>query len=72
MDDFINISAVVYFNFIYYRVYNKLVRLNIVQDQWSQIDVLLKKRADLIPNLVETVKDMQLMKVKLRSCYKCS
>ena len=37
--------------------YNKLVNLrNMVQDQWSQIDVLLKRRADLIPNLVETVK----------------
>lgn len=37
--------------------YNGLVRLrNNVKDQWSQIDVLLKRRADLIPNLVETVK----------------
>lgn len=37
--------------------YNQLVNLkNIVKDQWSQIDVLLKRRADLIPNLVETVK----------------
>lgn len=37
--------------------YNKLVHLrNIVKDQWAQIDVLLKRRADLIPNLVETVK----------------
>lgn len=37
--------------------YNGLVRLrNMVRDQWSQIDVHLKKRADLIPNLVETVK----------------
>ncbi len=37
--------------------YNGLVRLrNMVKDQWSQIDVYLKKRADLIPNLVETVK----------------
>lgn len=37
--------------------YNTLVRLrNMVKDQWSQIDVLLKRRADLIPNLVETVK----------------
>lgn len=37
--------------------YNGLVQLrNRVKDQWSQIDVLLKRRADLIPNLVETVK----------------
>lgn len=38
-------------------VYNNLVSLrNRVRDQWSQIDVLLKRRTDLIPNLVETVK----------------
>ena len=37
--------------------YNSLVNLrNRVKDQWAQIDVLLKRRADLIPNLVETVK----------------
>ncbi len=37
--------------------YNSLIILrNKVKDQWSQIDVLLKRRADLIPNLVETVK----------------
>lgn len=38
-------------------VYNKLVVLrNRVKDQWAQIDVQLKRRFDLIPNLVETVK----------------
>ena len=37
--------------------YNGLVvARNKVKDQFSQIDVQLKKRADLIPNLVETVK----------------
>ena len=37
--------------------YNTLVSLrNKVRDQWAQIDVLLKRRSDLIPNLVETVK----------------
>lgn len=37
--------------------YNSLVSLrNKVKDQWAQIDVLLKRRTDLIPNLVETVK----------------
>ncbi|MEV7331180.1 LemA family protein [Micromonospora sp. NPDC093244] len=39
------------------RVYNKLVRMrNQVEASWSQIDVQLKRRHDLIPNLVETVK----------------
>ena len=37
--------------------YNSLVGLrNKVRDQWSQIYVQLKRRFDLIPNLVETVK----------------
>ena len=37
--------------------YNSLVRLrNQTQNAWSQIDVQLKRRHDLIPNLVETVK----------------
>src|SRR4030067_2478933 len=38
-------------------LYNKLVRLrNTVKSSWAQIDVQLKKRYDLLPNLVETVK----------------
>jgi LemA protein len=38
-------------------VYNKLVRYRVETDNaWSQIDVQLKRRHDLIPNLVETVK----------------
>lgn len=38
-------------------VYNGLVVLrNKVKNQWAQIDVLLKRRSDLIPNVVETVK----------------
>lgn len=37
--------------------YNALVRVRqMVQEAWSGIDVQLKRRADLIPNLVETVK----------------
>jgi LemA protein len=37
--------------------YNSLVQLrNAVKNAWSQIDVQLKRRYDLIPNLVETVK----------------
>ena len=38
-------------------VYNRLVRLrNRTQNAWAQVDVQLKRRYDLIPNLVETVK----------------
>ena len=37
--------------------YNKLVRLNVTVDEaFAQIEVQLKRRSDLIPNLVETVK----------------
>lgn len=37
--------------------YNGLVRLrNRIENAWSQIDVQLQRRYDLIPNLVETVK----------------
>ena len=37
--------------------YNRLVQLrNRVENAWSQIDVQLKRRYDLIPNLMETVK----------------
>lgn len=38
-------------------MYNKLVRLRTtVRSSWSDIDVHLKKRYDLVPNIVETVK----------------
>jgi LemA protein len=38
-------------------VYNGLVSLNVkIKEAWSQIDVQLKRRTDLIPNIVETVK----------------
>jgi LemA protein len=38
-------------------IYNSLVRLrNQVQNAWAQIDVQLKRRHDLIPNLIETAK----------------
>ena len=45
--------------FVIYAViqYNRLVRLNVqVDEAFAQIEVQLKRRADLIPNLVETVK----------------
>lgn len=53
------IIAVLVVLFLLYLVstYNTLVVLrNKVKDQWSQIDVVLKNRNDLIPNIVETVK----------------
>lgn len=38
-------------------LYNRLVRLvNTAKEAWADIDVQLKRRYDLIPNLVETVK----------------
>ena len=37
--------------------YNGLVRLrNETQNAWAQVDVVLRRRYDLVPNLVETVK----------------
>ena len=38
-------------------IYNSIIRLrNQVRNSWAQIDVQLKRRSDLIPNLVNTVK----------------
>ncbi len=38
-------------------IYNRLVKnRNLVQEAWSGIEVQLKRRADLIPNLLEAVK----------------
>ncbi|MCK5654910.1 MAG: LemA family protein [Candidatus Aureabacteria bacterium] len=43
--------------FIVVSIYNALIKLrNRVKNAWSQIDVQLKRRYDLIPNLVETAK----------------
>ncbi len=57
MIGYIILGIVVLLALYFVSTYNGLVKLrNMVKDQWSQIDVLLKRRADLIPNLVETVK----------------
>lgn len=41
----------------YVAIYNNLVKARMwVKEAWSQIDVQLKRRNDLIPNLIETVK----------------
>ena len=51
------VALIVILVFWYFSTYNSLVTLrNRKDDQFSQIDVQLKRRADLIPNLVETVK----------------
>lgn len=51
------IGIVVVLLFIFIFTYNSLVRLRMqVRNAWAQIDVQLKRRHDLIPNLVETVK----------------
>ena len=54
---FIIIGIVVLLAIIFGAMYNGLVRLNVrANEAWSDITVQLKRRADLIPNLVNTVK----------------
>lgn len=54
---FIIVGAVVLLLLFVVGIYNRLIRLRIgCENGWSQIDVQLKRRYDLIPNLVETVK----------------
>jgi LemA protein len=54
---YIIIGIVVVLAIIFIATYNGLVRRrNQVQNAWAQIDVQLKRRYDLIPNLVETAK----------------
>ncbi|MCD6229262.1 MAG: LemA family protein [Candidatus Diapherotrites archaeon] len=51
----LGIAVIIAGIFVYY--YNKVILLsNRTDNAWSQIDVQLKKRVDLVPNLVETVK----------------
>ena len=51
------IAIVVFVVLLVMGMYNGLVKLrNQVKNAWSQIDVQLKRRHDLIPNLVETAK----------------
>jgi LemA protein len=51
------LAGVVLIVFILIGMYNSLVRLKVTTDNaWADIDVQLKRRYDLIPNLVETVK----------------
>jgi LemA protein len=51
------VAIVVVLIIMFIGVYNSLVKLrNQVKNAWAQIDVQLKRRYDLIPNLMETVK----------------
>jgi LemA protein len=57
MIGWIVLGVVVVLIMLFVGMYNGLVRLrNQVKNAWSQIDVQLKRRHDLIPNLVETAK----------------
>ena len=54
---YIALGVVVVLLMLIISIYNGLIRLkNRVDEAWSDIDVQLKRRYDLIPNLVETVK----------------
>ncbi len=54
---YIVIGIIAVFLIVFVAIYNSLVRLrNQVKNAWAQIDVQLKRRHDLIPNLVETVR----------------
>lgn len=51
------LGLVVIVGIFLWATYNGLVKLNVrVQEAWSDITVQLKRRADLIPNLIESVK----------------
>lgn len=57
MIGFILIGGVIVLGLYLVMVYNGLIRLkNEVENSFAQIDVQLKRRNDLIPNLIETVK----------------
>jgi len=51
------IAAAVVLGLLFVLLYNRLVRLrNSSENAWAQVEVQLKRRHDLIPNLVQTVK----------------
>jgi LemA protein len=51
------LAAVVFLALLVVVSYNRFVRQrNLVEESWKQVDVELRRRYDLIPNLVETVK----------------
>ena len=57
MIGWIIVGIVIVLALLWVGIYNGLVQARMrTQESWSQIDVQLKRRNDLIPNLVETVK----------------
>ena len=51
------VIIIVFFLLIFFGYYNRIIRLeNRIDNSWAQIDVQLRRRAELIPNLMETVK----------------
>lgn len=51
------IIIVVLFLLLFWGYHNKIIRMeNRIDNSWAQIDVQLRRRAELIPNLIETVK----------------
>jgi LemA protein len=53
----VSIVVLIVLGLVLVAIYNRLVRArNRVDNSWSQVDVQLRRRYDLIPNLVETVK----------------
>jgi LemA protein len=57
MLEWILIGVLIFVAFVFFIYYNRFVTLgNRIDNSLSQIDVQLKRRADVIPNLIETVK----------------
>jgi LemA protein len=59
-------AIVVFVALVFFTYYNRFVRLtNQIENSFSQIDVQLKKRADLVPNLVSSVKGYMKHEAKI-------
>jgi len=53
----IALIIIIFVLFYFFIIYNKFIRLrNMVEEAWSGIEVQLKRRCNLVPNLVDTVK----------------
>ncbi len=53
----IALIIIIFMLFCFFIIYNKFIRLrNMIEEAWSGIEVQLKRRCNLVPNLVDTVK----------------